>query len=328
MKQFNVGYDNATQAITMTAGLPYTPAGGEMTIGDGSAKTATPTASRVYVNGAELNPTAYNIAGSNYFKLRDIASVINGTVKQFNVGYDNATQAITMTSGQPYTPVGGEMTAGDGSAKTAVPTASRIYVNGAELNPTVYNIGGNNFFKLVDVVSALDIGVTYNETTRVISIDTNSGYTGVVTVSGEQPVLTPPAPAVTPEPAVILEPAETPAPEEHISTVIESYTTSIDDRDLGIYITVTDEMSIHDTRIATMDIGGDVASLEADVALLAEWLLPEWKDMDYGYFGLKNREEILTLQSDMYGQKCNFLYITFNTDYEYVAHTVITVDIP
>ena len=38
---------------------------------------------------------AYNIEGSNYFKLRDLAYVLNGTDKQFEVGWDAAANAIS-----------------------------------------------------------------------------------------------------------------------------------------------------------------------------------------------------------------------------------------
>ncbi|MDR1665040.1 MAG: hypothetical protein LBR83_09000, partial [Clostridiales bacterium] len=169
---------------------------------------------------------AYNIEGSNYFKLRDLAYVLNGTAKQFNVGYDGATQAITIATGQPYVPAGGEMTMGDGGAKTAVLTASRIYLDGVELSPTVYNIGGNNFFKLVDVMEALNIGVTYNETTRAIGIDTGYGYGGVVTVSDEQPAVLPPPVnyADTPTPTPIpIPPVEMPTPPQNSGDAAAPY---------------------------------------------------------------------------------------------------------
>jgi hypothetical protein len=144
--------------------------------GTPASKTVTPTASTVYVNGAEKNFEAYLIDGSNYFKLRDLATVLNGTGKQFEVGYDPATQAITLTSGKPYAPVGGEMTQGDGKEKIATPTASKIYLDGKELSLTVYLINGNNFFKLRDLMKALDVGVTYDNTTRNIGIDTSIPY--------------------------------------------------------------------------------------------------------------------------------------------------------
>jgi hypothetical protein len=168
----NVGYARLKNEPTPTQPVqPIAP----------TAQTVNPTASKVFINGEEQSFEAYNIGGSNYFKLRDLAFVLNGTNKQFDVGYDNATKAITMTSGQPYVPTGGEMTLGNGQAKPATPTASKIYLDGRELSFTVYNIGGNNFFKLVDLMSALNIGVTYNETTRNIGIDTSVPYSGVIT---------------------------------------------------------------------------------------------------------------------------------------------------
>ena len=138
--------------------------------------SATPTASTVYVNGTATAFEAYNIGGNNYFKLRDLAYALNGTAKQFEVGYDNNTKAITLTTGQAYTPDGGEMARGDGTAKTASPTASRIYLNGMELNLTVYLIGGNNFFKLRDLMEAIDVFVGYDSATKAITLDTSKGY--------------------------------------------------------------------------------------------------------------------------------------------------------
>ncbi|MDR2903916.1 MAG: NPCBM/NEW2 domain-containing protein [Clostridiales bacterium] len=150
-------------------------------------QTANPTASTVYVNGTAKAFEAYNIGGSNYFKLRDIAAVFNGTTKQFDVGYDSATAAITLASAKPYALTGSELAQGDGIPKTATATASKIYLDGRQLDFTVYNIAGSNFFKLVDLMSALNVGVTYNEKTGEISLDTSANYTGVITVSGGAP---------------------------------------------------------------------------------------------------------------------------------------------
>ena len=82
-----------------------------------------------------------------------------------------------MTTGQPYTSAGGEMAQGDGQAKAANPTPSEIYIYGVKLDFTVYNIGDNNFFKLRDLMSALDVGVTYDNATKNIGIDTSLPYT-------------------------------------------------------------------------------------------------------------------------------------------------------
>ncbi|MCL2110023.1 hypothetical protein FWH30_00320 [Microgenomates group bacterium] len=139
--------------------------------------TVNPTPSTVYVNGEATQFEAYLINGNNYFKLRDLAFVLNGTNKQFSVGYDNATRAITLTSGEAYASDGGEMRLGDGAAKQATLNAEiNISLDGAPVGITAYLIGGNNFMRLRDVMRLLDIGVGYDNATRNITIDTSELY--------------------------------------------------------------------------------------------------------------------------------------------------------
>ena len=57
--------------------------------------TAEPAWSPIYVDGRQVQMTAYNIAGNNYVKLRDIGRAVG-----FNVYYQNGVQ---VDSGAPYT---------------------------------------------------------------------------------------------------------------------------------------------------------------------------------------------------------------------------------
>jgi len=152
---------------------------------------AIPTASIVLVNGGNVAFDAYNINGNNYFKLRDLAFTLNGTAKQFAVGWDGANNAISLTSGQPYEPVGGEMTGKGAGSKEAVPTASKIYMDGKVVLFTAYNIGDNNYFKLRDIGEAFDFGVDWDGAAQTIRIDTSKGYTPE---GAQQPVIDPRAP--------------------------------------------------------------------------------------------------------------------------------------
>jgi hypothetical protein len=142
-----------------------------------ASATAKPTSSPVLVNGKQTSFDAYNIADNNYFKLRDLAYVLSGTEKQFEVGYDDATKAITLTSGESYTAVGGEMEGKGAESKTANPTSSKIYLDGAEISITAYNIGGNNYFKLRDIGETFDFEVDWDGENRTIVIDTSKSYT-------------------------------------------------------------------------------------------------------------------------------------------------------
>ena len=146
------------------------------------AAAAAPTASTVIVDGQNISFDAYNINDFNYFKLRDIALILSGSAKQFDVGWDEANDAISLTSGRPYTIDGSEMSGKGssanevGAAKEAAPTNSRIFLDGREVKFTAYNIDGFNYFKLRDIGEAINFGVDWDEALDTIIVDTNKGY--------------------------------------------------------------------------------------------------------------------------------------------------------
>ena len=120
------------------------------------------------VDGETIECEKYNINGSNYFKLRDIALLVNGTGSQFSVGYDAVKKVVSIVTGEAYTPNGSELdlSGGDKSA-TAKPSTQTILINGEERGDlSVYNIGGNNFFKLRDLGTALGFDVDYYKDTN------------------------------------------------------------------------------------------------------------------------------------------------------------------
>jgi len=139
--------------------------------------SARPTSSTVLVDGENVAFDAYNINDNNYFKLRDLAFTLNGTVKQFAVGWDGENNAISLTSGQGYAPDGSEMKSKGAGNKTPSPTTSKIYLDGKDVQFTAYNIEGNNYFKLRDIGEAFNFGVTWDGARNTIVIDTSIGYT-------------------------------------------------------------------------------------------------------------------------------------------------------
>lgn len=139
------------------------------------AVSAEKTLSRVLVDGMEVSFDAYNIAGNNYFKLRDIAFVLNQTDSQFEVAWDARQNAIRLTSNSAYTAVGGELAAGmDGNIQEAMLSTSTVYLDGSVVRLTAYAIKGNNYFKLRDLGKALDFSVEWNGAENTVEI--LSGY--------------------------------------------------------------------------------------------------------------------------------------------------------
>ena len=140
------------------------------------AVDAKPTSHSVYVDGKQVNCAAYAINGNNYFKLRDLAAMVNGTEKQFEVTWNENQKAISLLSNKPYTIVGGEMGAVPAGAKDAKVTSSVIYKDGKKENYAAYNINDNNYFKLRDIAEAFNIGIKWDATTQRVDVLTNVGY--------------------------------------------------------------------------------------------------------------------------------------------------------
>lgn len=140
------------------------------------AITAKVNSSSVLVNGDKVDFDSYNINDNNYFKLRDLAKIVNVTEKQFEVEWDNDKKAIELISNAPYTEVGGELVAGDGVEKAAILNTSTIYKDGQEIELVAYTIKGNNYFNLRDIAQCFDIGVTWDGETNTVGIDTSIGY--------------------------------------------------------------------------------------------------------------------------------------------------------
>ena len=144
------------------------------------------------VTGRTVACEKYNIDGSNYFKLRDLAKLLDGTASQFDVGWDEANKLVSITTSHAYTtPNGQELAVGADNSASAQVSAQTILINGAvRTDLTVYNIGGSNFFKLREMGDALGFNVDYNADTNT-AIVASTDY-----VPGEAP-----APAPAPAPA-------------------------------------------------------------------------------------------------------------------------------
>jgi hypothetical protein len=140
------------------------------------AVTAVQTSSTVIINGRYQAFEAYNINDNNYFKLRDLAFMLDGSEKSFDVGWDSVANAISLKSGQRYTTVGGELTVKGSGSKNATPTDSRITLDGKGVTFMAYNIEGNNYFKLRDIGEAFNFAVEWDGARDTIIIDTSKAY--------------------------------------------------------------------------------------------------------------------------------------------------------
>ena len=132
--------------------------------------TAKVSTHKVTLNGAKADLAAYTINSNNYFKLRDLAKALKGLDSEFEVKWNAAEQRIDLTSRTAYTPVGGEQAALPSGNKAATLTNASVYLDGKPLSLTAYSIGGNNYFKLRDLVFALGFSVDWDNATSTVTI--------------------------------------------------------------------------------------------------------------------------------------------------------------
>ena len=142
----------------------------------GNAQTAQPSPHAIYVDGTKANVAAYEINDNNYFKLRDIAAIVNGSEKQFEVSWNNDAKRIDLTSGKPYTIVGGELGAIGSASKQAETSTAVVYKDNAQMDYTGYNIDDNNYYKLRDVCKSFDIGINWDAENQRVDILTDENY--------------------------------------------------------------------------------------------------------------------------------------------------------
>lgn len=144
--------------------------------GAANTATASPTGNSIYVDGKQVNGAAYMINSNNYFKLRDIAAMVNGSAKQFEVSWNQNEKRIDLTTNKAYTVVGGELALPSATTKTAKESTAVVYKDGTKVNYTGYTIADNNYYKLRDLCKDMDIGVKYDNATKRVDILTTVGY--------------------------------------------------------------------------------------------------------------------------------------------------------
>jgi hypothetical protein len=142
-------------------------------------KTATPINVTVLVDGKDVAFDAYNIADNNRMKLRDVAYALRESTKKFEVLWDESTGYIYLTTGKTYTPIGGEMSPKGTAIETAIPTQSKVFLDGAEVTAKLsgFYIRGNNYYKIRDLGALLHFGVDWDQRGQTIKIDTAKDYT-------------------------------------------------------------------------------------------------------------------------------------------------------
>ena len=121
-----------------------------------------PTSQSLWADGVRTQAEVYNINGENYFKLRDVAMLLNGSEAQFSVDYDPAGNVITLTSGAAYVPVGGELAGGADRSGALAVSPQTLRIGGQTRTLCAFNLAGNNFYRIADLAAELGFSAEYD----------------------------------------------------------------------------------------------------------------------------------------------------------------------
>lgn len=142
---------------------------------------ATKTSQKLTLDGKDVKVGFYNISGSNYIKLRDLAAIFNGTEKKFDISYDKKNNSFIILKERDYKKVKGDLEEIKDEKAEATMSVKKVLINYNPEGSEIYQeksaqtalINGNNYLKLRDLADLIDFGITFNKETNTIEILSN-----------------------------------------------------------------------------------------------------------------------------------------------------------
>jgi len=119
---------------------------------------------------ARFDVAAYAINGNHYLKLRDLAAALNGSPRQFAVGWDGQSTSIRISTGRHYSRTGSELGAPPTAAAQAERAASVLLIDGQPKYPTTYIIAQSHYYRLRDLAEYLNLTVSWNPRTKTATL--------------------------------------------------------------------------------------------------------------------------------------------------------------
>lgn len=128
----------------------------------------------VIVDGKDTGVKGYIINDNNYFKLRDIAALLEGKEAGFNVTYDKDRAAVMIESKTGYKKTDEDLIPLKDSDSEIKKSKHNIFVNGVRQALSAYSIEGYNYFQLRELGKAIGFNVSYDEKDNKVLIDSKA----------------------------------------------------------------------------------------------------------------------------------------------------------
>lgn len=131
---------------------------------------------KITLDKEAVEVAAYNIAGSNYLKLRDVAAIMSGKKKQFNIDYNAERKLIVVETGKPYTKLESDLKPIKEASAKAIFSEKEIILNGDDEDIDTAFINESNYVKLRDIAKIANFYVGYDEASQTVILKSDEAY--------------------------------------------------------------------------------------------------------------------------------------------------------
>lgn len=131
---------------------------------------------KITLDKEAVEVAAYNIAGSNYLKLRDVAAIMSGKKKQFNIDYNAERKLIVVETGKPYTKLESDLKPIKEASAKAILSEKEIILNGEDEDIDTAFINETNYVKLRDIAKIANFYVGYDEASQTVILKSDEAY--------------------------------------------------------------------------------------------------------------------------------------------------------
>lgn len=131
---------------------------------------------KITLDKEAVEVAAYNIAGSNYLKLRDVAAIMSGKKNQFNIDYNAERKLVIVETGKPYTKLESDLKPIKEASAKAILSEKEIILNGDDEDIDTAFINESNYVKLRDIAKIANFYVGYDEPTQTVILKSDEAY--------------------------------------------------------------------------------------------------------------------------------------------------------
>lgn len=119
------------------------------------------------LNGEKVEIGGYLINGNNYYKLRDVAALLNSTTGKFDVKYEN--KKISLKTGEAYEKLDTDLQPMKHDKTKAKIVTNKIMVDGKDVELNAAFIDNNNYVKLRDLGAVVGLEVDFKDGTIIVN---------------------------------------------------------------------------------------------------------------------------------------------------------------